>query len=93
MGAGSESALWLVKLVERTGPLYSYVREQVRPPRLPPTSGYLLRDQVPSVHMSGSHVTVASKLKIKLKINHSHLLIHIQVHTCCSYLVLPSVFM
>jgi len=23
--------LWLVKLVERTGPLYSYVREQVTP--------------------------------------------------------------
>ena len=23
--------LWLVKLVERTGPLYSYVREQVLP--------------------------------------------------------------
>jgi len=25
------NALWLVKLVERTGPLYSYVREQVLP--------------------------------------------------------------
>jgi len=24
-------ALWLVKLIERTGPLYSYVREQVLP--------------------------------------------------------------
>jgi len=25
------TSLWLVKLVERTGPLYSYVREQVTP--------------------------------------------------------------
>jgi len=26
-----DRSLWLVKLVERTGPLYSYVREQVTP--------------------------------------------------------------
>jgi len=26
-----ELTLWLVKLIERTGPLYSYVREQVLP--------------------------------------------------------------